>query len=286
MQPGREDHGVVQLAALDLRRRPDHRAELTSQLLMGEVVRVLGRGRNGQWWRVQNLADGYTGWVRGYGICPATRARTRRWLERARHHVIVPFCQVRSAECQGHTLTPLFWNGRVIAGRARNGRRPVELPDGRHGWVTATALATGVRRKRLIERIRDMLGTPYLWGGRTPLGLDCSGLVQQLMAEQGVVLPRDAHDQFLATRVQIGADQLALGDLLFFGRGRSRMEHVALVLGDGYYVHASGVVRVNSMDAHNPFYNKALSAQLRAFGRTKLARIRHRGRGVKKRELA
>jgi len=152
--------------------------------------------------------------------------------------------------------------------------------------VPVAALATGERRCPLIERIRDLLGTPYLWGGRTPQGLDCSGLVQQILAEQGVVLPRDAHDQFLATRRRIEVEDLGLGDLLFFGRRKARMEHVALVLGGGYYVHARGVVRVNSIDPDNPFYDSALNAQLRAFGRTKLGQKARIRRGSKTPEPA
>jgi cell wall-associated NlpC family hydrolase len=265
----RERHGVVQLAALDLRRRPDHRAELTSQLLMGEVVRVLERDRNDQWWRVENEADGYAGWVRSYGLRPASRTRTRRWLQLARGRVVAPFCHVRSARRGGHSLTPLFWNGRVIAGRATAGRRSVELPDGRRGWVEASAVSIGPNRVGVLDRIRDLLGTPYLWGGRTPHGLDCSGLVQQLLGEQGVALPRDAHDQYLLTRRNIAPADLAPGDLVFFGRGPRRMEHVGLLLGGGYYVHARGVVRVNSLDPDNPFYDKPLAAQTRGFGRTK-----------------
>ena len=267
-----ETHGVVQLAALDVRRRPDHRSELTSQLLMGEVVRVLATGRDGLWCRVACESDGYEGWVRRYGIRPASRARTRRWIARARGRVVVPFCQVRSSARGGHALTPLFWNGRVIAGRADGAQRRVELPDGRRGWVRASALATRRRGVGLVARIRDLLGTPYLWGGRTPHGFDCSGLVQQLMAEQGIVLPRDAHDQYLATRTPLEPSELNLGDLVFFGRSARRMEHVGLVLGGGYYVHARGTVRVNSIDPHNPFYDKALGVQMRGFGRTKLER--------------
>ena len=287
MMPGaREEHGVVQLAALDLRRRPDHRAELTSQLLMGEVVRVLERGRDDQWWRVENESDGYAGWVRSYGIRPASRSRTRRWLALARGRVIVPYCQVRSARLGGHSLTPLFWNGRVIAGRAAGGRRRVELPDGRRGWVDAAAVGTGPNRVKLLDRVRDLLGTPYLWGGRTPHGLDCSGLVQQLLGEQGVALPRDAHDQYLVTRRAISPAELGLGDLVFFARGKRRIQHVGLVLGGGYYVHARGVVRVNSLDPDNPFCDKPLSAQLRGFGRTKLVGMPGIRRGPKNREPA
>src|SRR5262245_28344948 len=121
-----------------------------------------------------------------------------------------------------------------------------------------------------MGRIRDLLGTPYLWGGRTPHGFDCSGLVQQLLAEQGIVLPRDADDQYKKTRARLELTQLEMGDLLFFGRGTKRMEHVGLSLGGGYFVHARGAVRVNSIDPDNRFYDKALSAQVRGFGRTKL----------------
>jgi len=176
-----ETHGVVQLAALDLRRRPDHRSELTSQLLMGEVVRVVSGRTGDSWLRVENEADAYSGWVRSYGVRRASRARTRAWLRLARARVIAPFCEVRSRARGGHLLTPLFWNGRVIAGRAAAGMRRVELPDGRRGWVLSRALDARGGHGRILERIRGLLGTPYLWGGRTPMGFDCSELVQQLL---------------------------------------------------------------------------------------------------------
>ncbi len=281
-----EGYGVVQLAALDLRRRPDHRAELTSQLLMGEVVRVIGHIGGGQWLKIWNESDGYVGWVRSYGIRSAGRVRTRRWLKLARGRVVVPFCEVRSARRGGHALTPLFWNSRVIPGRTSGPRRRVELPDGRRGWVTRPALDTRGRRVAIMGRIQDLLGTPYLWGGRTPHGFDCSGLVQQLLSEQGIALPRDADDQYRETRMRLERSDLRLGDLLFFARGRRRIEHVGLALGGGYFVHARGAVRVNSIDPDNPFYDNALAEQLRAFGRTKLRRNSAARHGPKNREPA
>ncbi len=270
MIASKENHGVVVLAALDVRRHPEHSAELTSQLLLGEVVRVLESDVDAQWLRVENEGDGYGGWVRAYGIRRATRARTRRWLALARGRVAVPFSHVFAAPTGPRILSPLFWNGRVIPGRKSGTRRGVELPDGRRGWVDAEVLETRGSRTGLLDRIEQLLGTPYHWGGRTPHGFDCSGLVQQLLAEQGVVLPRDAHDQYLATKRSLDPNELQLGDLVFFARGGTRMEHVGLVLGDGYFVHASGVVRVNSMDPSNPFHDMPLALQLKAFGRTKL----------------
>lgn len=270
MAASKENHGVVVLAALDVRRHPDHAAELTSQLLMGEVVRVLESPAEEQWLRVQNEGDGYSGWVRAYGIRRATLARTRRWLALAKGRVTVPFSHVFAAPTGPRALSPLFWNDRVIPGRKSGARRSVEMPDGRRGWVDANVLETRGTRIGLLDRIEHLLGTPYHWGGRTPHGFDCSGLVQQLMAEQGVVLPRDAHDQYLATKRSLDPNDLKLGDLVFFARGGTRMEHVGMILGDDYFVHASGVVRVNSLDPSNPFHDKPLAMQLKGFGRTRL----------------
>ena len=80
---------VVSLAALDVRRRPEHRSELTSQLLLGEVVRILGARSGGQWWRVEGLADGYRGWVRSWGLVCVPAARARSWQSKATARVAV-----------------------------------------------------------------------------------------------------------------------------------------------------------------------------------------------------
>ena len=258
---------VVALAALDVRRRPDHRSEMRSQLLMGETVQVLERTPN--WWRVRNRADRYEGWLRTWGIVPCSRARAERWLARARARVAVLYAEVRTEPGAGALVSPLFWNARVIAGRARGTHRPVELPDGRRGWVAADSLdgVVASERPELAERIRQLLGVPYLWGGRTPMGFDCSALVQQVLGEQGIALPRDADQQFHATRPIPAGSAVLLGDLYFFGGRRGPMAHVAVALGRGLYAHARGRVRINSDDPSNAMYDKVLQDQLRAIHR-------------------
>src|SRR5437867_317700 len=86
MSPAASTHAVVTIPALDMRSRPDHRAELRSQLLLGETVRLLS-ARSG-WWRVRGVTDGYEGWVREWGLVPASAARTKRWRDRARGRVV------------------------------------------------------------------------------------------------------------------------------------------------------------------------------------------------------
>jgi cell wall-associated NlpC family hydrolase len=258
---------VVSQPVLDLRRRPDHASEMVSQLLLGEVVDVRGSGGAGRWFRVRNRADGYGGWARAWGLVPASPARASRWLARARHTVIEPTAWLR-ADHDDSAIAPLPWQARVIAGNARRGRVHAELPDGRRGWLAASALAAaGTPAMGLFERIRSLIGVPYLWGGRSAFALDCSGFTQLTLAEQGVRLPRDAHEQYLACR-EIGAqDHARFGDLVFFGQSGRRQAHVGLYLGSGLFVHARGQVSINSLDPDNVLCDLALADQYRGIGR-------------------
>ena len=263
----RSSHGVIALASADLRPEPDHRAELTSQLLLGEVVRLLGPQRK-DWHRVENTADGYRGWVKGWALVPATAERAGRWRELARTRVEAPLTRVRVEPSAGGGVGPLFFGSRVIAGRARGGHRPVELPDGRRGWLPSGDLRDAARPANdLLARVRSLLGEPYLWGGRTAAGYDCSGFVQQVLAEQGVPLPRDAHEQFLACRKLTKGEQPLEGDLVFFRAAGRRMEHVGIGLGGGYYAHARGAVRVSSLKSGNELCDNELITQFIAWSR-------------------
>ena len=263
----RPRQGVVGLAALDVRRRPDHKSELTSQLLMGEVVRILASRSGGRWLRVENRTDRYRGWVRSWGVVRVGGRGAAEWVRRARARVGVAFAEVRERARGGASVSPVLLNARLVAGRARGGYRTVELPDGRRGWVESRAIVPIGWRPSMLERVRRLLGVPYLWGGRTPLGFDCSAFTQQVLAEQGVSLPRDAGDQFGATLALPRGEEPRPGDLLFFGPQRGRMGHVGLALGGGCYAHARGQVRINSIEDGNELFDKELLDQFRGFRR-------------------
>jgi hypothetical protein len=261
-------HAVVGVTALDLRRTPDHAAEMRSQLLLGETVRVLGVSREGRWWRVENHADGYRGWVRTWGLVGASEVRVRRWLARARFRISAPRAEVLARPGAGLSVSPLTWNARLIAGARRGGWRRVELPDGRRGWVSSRALRPlGAPGPGLMVRVESLLGIPYLWGGRTAAAFDCSGFVQQVLAESGVALPRDARQQFRATRALPRGGAPRPGDLAFFAPLGEPVAHVGLCLGGGWFAHARGCVRLGSMERSNPLYDNELSDQFVGYRR-------------------
>jgi gamma-D-glutamyl-L-lysine dipeptidyl-peptidase len=260
--------GIVSLAALDVRRRPDHASEMGSQLLMGEVVRVIRRAAEGRWLLVESLADGYRGWVRAWGVLLAGPRQVADWRRRARARATALWVEAREGRGRGPLVTPLFWGARVAAGRTQGRYRRIELPDGVQGWVESRALATGPRdTPGLMDRVRGLLGVPYLWGGRTPTGMDCSGFVQMLLGEQGYRLPRDAGDQERSCRPLGARSRPGVGDLAFFGPRGAPAQHVGMMIGADTYVHARGRVRVNSLDPDNTLYDNELSGQLRGIRR-------------------
>ena len=241
-RPGALLTAVVSLAAVTpLLGEPSLRAEQVSQLVLGDTGLVLEA--KAEWRRVRLDRDGYEGWLnRGY-VREWTLRESEAWAERVRG-----WSEGAELGVGGSTVT--------LHLRARAALVPdgVLLPDGRAGRVLRGAVrrfADVIAEARTTPpeewAARHFLGAPYLWGGVTPWGVDCSGLVQTTFAARGIALPRDAAAQAV-TGVEIAPAAIRPGDLLFFrsefGTG---VTHVGIAATGESLVHSTlacgGVVR-------------------------------------------
>ena len=212
---------VATAAAAPLRRSPDPAGEQLDQLLFGELFDVL-EVRNGFAWG-QARRDGYVGFVETAALAPAGAAPTHRVRAIRTYAFAEPSIKSRA-------LGPYSINS-LVAVEAVEGRLAKVAGA---GWMAADHLSPiGESEDDWAAVAERFVGTPYLWGGRESLGLDCSGLIQQALFACGRACPRDT-DQQQALGAPITAAEFGRGDLVFW-KG-----HVALGVGDGRIVHANG----------------------------------------------
>ncbi|MDP2478888.1 MAG: SH3 domain-containing C40 family peptidase [Candidatus Palauibacterales bacterium] len=251
---------LVRAGWVPARAEPSHRSEMLTQWLCGELLAPLEERE--EWVRARG-PDGYEGWCARGGLRGVEEGVAAAWVRDAELYCLgVELCgPVESAGAVRPWPRHLPWGGRV----ARAGEGHVRLPDGRKAVPSdAARLLDGASLRRrfpgrgdaVVETAAGWAGTPYLWGGRTRLGADCSGFVQAVYAAHGVGLPRDSGDQLAAGP---GVDEAASdaaerrpGDLLFFGASRAAVTHVALSLGGTAILHAAaanGGVAADHLDA-------------------------------------
>lgn len=255
-------HLVVHASLAPLYREPNPRSELVSQMVLGEIG--VSTQEQGDWIAMRREQDGYVGWThRGY-LQPVGVEEWNGWRERATGRADGAFLRLEDAR-----VIPLPLLARVTPIGTRWG-----LPDGTQGTlveglITSEAMtATQARMVRAIDwAVHRFAGSPYLWGGLTAWGADCSGMVQTTFAARGVNLPRDSADQ-AGIGVAVEESALKPDDLLFFGEVPGRITHVAMMGDDETLVHstiACGGFVVESWRAGNRAHK--LRAQLQAIRR-------------------
>ena len=237
---------VVTANVLDLLAAPDFGSERLSQLLFGEVVTV--EADQAGFSRVVE-ADGYTGWADRRFLKPAADGADDG---RGRPAMVIKPTVKLYADRSGTPAPPhiLFYGTGLQAMRSQGGWATVEIASRDRYFVRATGIEISGRAQRhaangarLVREAGKFLGVPYLWGGITPAGFDCSGLVRAVYSRFGLYLPRDTKDQIKCGR-EVARTDLQAGDLVFFDR------HVGIAVGKELLIHASrgsGGVAVNSL---------------------------------------
>ncbi|MBE6238198.1 MAG: NlpC/P60 family protein [Bacteroidales bacterium] len=269
---------VVELSTIYMRLMPDYESPLETQELMGTVVEIVGQKG---YWREIVSPQPYKAWCTDKGIVEMSEEEIKAYRN-------APKCTF--TELYGHiyerpseksvTICDLV-GGNVmrIAGREkdpdnlliRKSQRwtKVMLPSGKTGWVRTSQIKphTGFKSiakgegnaesisDKLMEKIigsaMKLKGVPYLWGGMSPKGVDCSGLVRWSYLMNGILLPRNA-SQIVHCGDEVALDQMQRGDLVFFGTPAKdgkpqRVTHIGIYLGNNHIIHASHLVRINSL---------------------------------------
>jgi cell wall-associated NlpC family hydrolase len=272
---GPQHFAAVTVSVATQKTKPSHASELGNQLIMGMPVKVLKR--EGGWYYAQSLDDRYLGWMEPDHLALMTREGLDAFQAAPRLIVTTLFTIVReqpSAEA-GAVSDLVMGNILLLGGEPKGGWVAAQLPDGRKGYVEAGAVTGFAAWKKSravtpenIEKVaRLFVGVPYLWGGTSPKGFDCSGYTKTVFRANGFELQRDADqqaDQGEAVSMDGDLAQLRKGDLLCFGprAGVTRITHIGIYLGGKQFIHCAGRVKVNSFDPASPIYSDSLLKRL------------------------
>jgi gamma-D-glutamyl-L-lysine dipeptidyl-peptidase len=264
------ERAVVRVSVAPVLAARSMTSEQVTQAVLGAPVSVLER--SARWARVR-MEDEYEGWISAGHLVPAFGER-REWVRMTDLWV-----NLRTRPDYRMPARVVATVGVRLPLQARKpGWLGVTLPGGGVGWLEETrgqveaeeAHVPPPSAGELLETARRFLEVPYLWGGCSPWGLDCSGFVQLVYRLHGIRLPRDAGPQAgvgepVALDGHAALDAvLAPGDAVFFHgeEARDRITHVALALGDGEFIHAAGGdrVRIDAWD-DSPYTRRVVGAR-------------------------
>jgi len=234
-------YALVQAALAPVYADPNLPATLISQIVMGARVEVVEERAA---WRLVRAEDGYVGWVHSGYLIPGNEEWVAGWERGTRGEPVVSL-GAELADENGWVFARPPWGARLFKYGALYG-----IPDGRTGTPVRGEIVDIDRRTdrypprgvSMARTARGWLGTPYLWGGVTPAGADCSGFMQAVLWMHGLALPRDSAQQAeVGQSVEPGPDFEALrpGDLLYFAERDGLVTHVALSTGGSRIVHAA-----------------------------------------------
>ncbi|MES2371240.1 MAG: C40 family peptidase [Bacteroidota bacterium] len=228
---------ICMVPAAPMRKEDAHRSEMVSQLLFGEIAEVLEETK--VFTKLRCLYDGYEGWCQSSQLSGIEASQVN----------------TNGKELTNNWVTPIEFNGNTMQlslgsslGLLQNGKASVDKYSFSYAGKTWNPVEAVITEEALTQRAFQYLNTPYLWGGRSVFGIDCSGFVQQVYHFFNQPLLRDAYLQAGEGEVVGFLQETKCGDLAFFDNEEGRITHVGMLLNADTIIHSSGKVRVDKID--------------------------------------
>lgn len=229
-------YAICTVAAAPVRKEPDHRSEMVNQLLFGETLQVLEE--KAEWLRIKSRYDDYEGWLTYHLVGEIDKTIAFQPLE---YVAISPLNMVQTPQgliqiSMGSHLTGYNSNKEHLWREDYEYRGSVKSLIGVFNGASIKSFAL------------EWINVPYLWGGKTIMGVDCSGFVQTVYKVFGMKLKRDAYQQAEQGSKVESLSKAKEGDLAFFHNASGRIIHVGIILQGNKFIHASGKVRIDTID--------------------------------------
>lgn len=230
-------YGICNLSIVPLRFDASDKSELVSQVLYGDIFKILEQRKS--WSKIRLAFDTYEGWIDNKQLFEITEEQYQE-LHKEKPRLSIDL--VEFIEDVDQQLHP------ILLGSSLNG---LSVLNHKHD---GNVVEERNPKENLIKTAFLYLNSPYLWGGKTPFGIDCSGFTQMVYKLNGYKLLRDASQQATQGEALSFIEESEPGDLAFFDNNEGIITHVGIIMSDNYIIHAHGKVRIDRLD-HSGIYN-------------------------------
>ncbi len=237
-----EKYGICLLGIIPVRKQPDHASELVNQLIFGDSFAIIEEQND--WARIAGIFDGYEGWITQNSFEEFDQFVFTKLDEAIFWIVCDPIAKIKNVNTSETFYIP---GGSTIFGYKEDDLT-FNIINNWYQFMEKPKLNNVRGAGNLGKMAYRFINSPYLWGGRTALGIDCSGFTQIVYKLLNIVLPRDAEEQVKKGHTINFLAETKEGDLAFFDNEEGEIVHVGILLSNSEIIHSSGRVRIDAID--------------------------------------
>jgi len=246
----KKKYGIALISIIPIRKEPSDASEMTSQMLFGEVYEIMETTPD--WYKIVNLYDNDSGWMDKKMF---TGIDQEDFANNSSAYILTsPYAQIESVS--DHVKQ------NIVAGSVlfnfNESKKAFSISTHKYKIISQlkpSEISDNIR-ENILHTTQIYMHAPYLWGGKTPFGIDCSGFTQMVYKINSLILPRNAQQQYEVIKDDVSLINALPGSLAFFSKGDKKVSHVGILIGNTQIIHASGHVRVDFIDRKGIYNNE------------------------------